>query len=237
MSESWPVIWPSTVKVDQYSNDELERAASLATSVLRSLTLSRVGPVRVVSEPCGSINVGTYEAFHASVPHFVTSSRELKCHCMVGCGCKASPYVKLIAPVSEIHAVMIDGEQLDQSEYEVVGGAYLRREDGSWPICRGDFIVDYSAGYPVSKEGQHVAGLLAEEFLMGFADPEKCRLPRGVTEITRQGVTLTVDGGLFPNGQTGIPEVDAFIFLWNPFNMKVRPRVYSPDMPKSGASW
>ena len=72
---------------------------------------------------------------------------------------------------------------------------------------------------------------------MGFADPNKCRLPRGVTEISRQGVSMTIEGELFPNGQTGIPEVDAFIFLWNPFNMKTRPRVYSPDMPRSGSSW
>lgn len=157
---------------------------------------------------------------------------------MTRCGCGASPYVKLIAPIAEVHSVVINGETLAGDEYEVISGGYLRRKEGSWPVCSGmDFIVDYSSGYPVSLEGQHVAGLLAEEFLRGFADQDKCRLPRGVTEISRQGVTITIDSGLFPDGQTGIPEVDAFIFLWNPNGLRTRPRVYSPDMPKSGASW
>ena len=45
------------------------------------------------------------------------------------------------------------------------------------------------------------------------------------------GITIEKAAGMFPEGVTGLPEIDAYLMLWNPFGLKVAPRVYSPDLP------
>ena len=236
MNDFWPVQWPSSVKTDNYDPETLERAAALAVSSLRALTLNRVGPVRVSAQPCGHHQEGTYSAFRAVPGSLVPAATDLRCRCSLRCSCSFSTRVKLIAPVVSIEQVLVEGRPVDPANYTIEGGAYLVSKTDPWPVC-GNFTVDYYSGYPVSKEGQYVAGILAEEFLKGMDNPAKCRLPRGVTEINRQGVTISIEAGLFPDGMTGLPEVDAFIYLWNPNGLKTRPRVYSPDLQKSGVSW
>jgi hypothetical protein len=59
---------------------------------------------------------------------------------------------------------------------------------------------------------------------------EKCRLPTAVSAISRQGVSMQLPQRMFDYG-TGIREVDAFIHAINPNGHKIRPRIYSPDMP------
>ena len=95
-------------------------------------------------------------------------------------------------------------------------------------------VVDYYSGVRPGMVAQMAAGLLAEEFLAGMGGDE-CRLPRGVTEYSRMGVSITVEAGLFPDGMTNIPEVDAFIRNWNPHGLKTMPQVMSPDISRSPA--
>ena len=47
--------------------------------------------------------------------------------------------------------------------------------------------------------------------------------------VTRQGVTLELQTGMFPNGSTGIREVDAWLAGINPYGLKQAPRISSPD--------
>ena len=65
----------------------------------------------------------------------------------------------------------------------------------------------------------------------------KCRLPQGVTSIVRQGVSFEIEGGAFPNGFTGIREVDAWIALWNPDGLRQQAKVYSPDLKRPRLTW
>jgi hypothetical protein len=58
----------------------------------------------------------------------------------------------------------------------------------------------------------------------------KCRLPTAVTSIARQGVTMEVSSGMFPDGMTGIREVDAFLSSINPNALRIPPKVWSPDL-------
>jgi hypothetical protein len=41
---------------------------------------------------------------------------------------------------------------------------------------------------------------------------------------------MEVAQGAFPDGRTGIHEVDAFVAIWNPRNIDP-PQVWSPDLP------
>lgn len=238
MSEDlWPIKWPATMKTEDYDQEELLRHSQTAVNILKGLTLNRVGGVRVTARPCGRIRPGTYKEFTSHLPAGARFRHTSNCSCRLGCSCTWTGSVKLLAPVQSITAVFIDGEEVDPDTYWVDGGAWLIRAEGSWPVCSRNFFVEYISGHAVPLDGQYAAGVLAEEFLRSTRNPSKCRLPRGVTELTRQGVSISVEAGLFPDGMTGLPEVDAFIHQWNPHGMKVRPRVYSPDMPKTGTSW
>jgi hypothetical protein len=82
-------------------------------------------------------------------------------------------------------------------------------EDGTWSIL-------YSRSYPVLADGQIAVAYLAMEFAKACKPKGKCQLPRGVTSVVRNGVSFTIDAGLFPNGLTNIDIVDQYILKWNP---------------------
>lgn len=240
MSEDfWPVKFPENIGEDEYQEHEIQRAKNLAVSSLRQLTLNRVGGARIVANPCGMDHPGTWATHYEPLGRVNPAAADIKsCMCRYNCACRPKQSVKLVAPASKINVVTVNGEALPPDSYRVERGAYLIRQDGKqWPVCSPGFTVDYLSGHPVPIEGQYAAGALAAEFLLGMVKPDSCRLPRGVTQITRQGVSISVEAGLFPDGMTGIPEVDAFIYQWNPNGLKTRPRVYSPDMKRTEATW
>jgi hypothetical protein len=52
-----------------------------------------------------------------------------------------------------------------------------------------------------------------------------------VTQVVRNGVTVTLAPGSFPNGKTGVREVDAYLERWNPSGRRGPPMtVWSPDL-------
>ena len=52
-----------------------------------------------------------------------------------------------------------------------------------------------------------------------------------MTTVTRQGVSYDIAAGSFPNGMTGIREVDAYIALWNPNGLRQPVAVWYPGKP------
>jgi len=46
---------------------------------------------------------------------------------------------------------------------------------------------------------------------------------------------MELSTGMFPDGTTGIKEVDAYLMQWNPYGLRTRPEVYSPDLPRQHA--
>jgi hypothetical protein len=149
--------------------------------------------------------------------------------------------VLLDMPVGRIDNVTVDGVALPNTAYRVEDGNRLVRLDGGrWPSCTsGDFYVIYLNAYEVDVLGQDAGGLLAAEYLKLLTNAaSKCRLPRGVTNVTRQGMSFEVSAGMFPNGVTNIPEVDMYIAQWNPHGLRTRPQVYSPDiLPPRSITW
>lgn len=138
--------------------------------------------------------------------------------------------ILLEAPVGRIDSVTVLGLPLDPSAYVVENGNLLVRTDGGgWPTA--GLAVTYQNSYPADTLAQHVAGVLALEYLR-LMTTGKCRLPAGVTNIARQGVTMEIETGMFPNGLTQVPEVDVWIKRWNPNALKSKPRVITPDLPE-----
>jgi hypothetical protein len=147
--------------------------------------------------------------------------------------------VELYAPASTITEVKVNGVVLSSASYRLDPGGVLRRTDGqSWPLCQdlnapdtedNTWSVTYLPGFPVDAAGAVAAGKLAGEYVKACAGGT-CDLPRGVSQVVRNGVTLTLTPGSFPGGMTGIIETDAYIRRWNPHGLAGPSMVMSPDL-------
>ena len=232
MTSTWPMEWP--VDTTNLDAEKKVMAELNAESVLRMLTLQRVGGGAVTVRPCGrSCGIRQYgyiagPGFH---PYLTETGQYANCFCNAGCDCDDSGSIWLHPPVGEIIEVSIDGTTLAAENYSVVNGTDLVRTDGrQWPSCSKTFLVTYRQGYPIDQLGQFAGGVLAHEFYKASINDNKCRLPSNVTSISRAGVSMQMSTGLFPDGLTGIREVDAFVRQWNPNGLKARPSVWSPDL-------
>lgn len=135
--------------------------------------------------------------------------------------------VELPGPIGEIVEVKVDGDVVDDADYTVLDGRYLAwvgTGESPWPLAQdwitpdtevGTFSVTYLNAYPVDALGAYAAALLAMEFAKACAG-KACKFPSNVISIVRAGVSYDLSGGAFPDGKTGIREIDAYIEQWNP---------------------
>lgn len=239
----WPIDWPTSMNIadpDQYDPYHVTLAEEAAAKSLRMLTLYQVGglPVTVMPVTTGCCKPFTGGQFgHSYLPFYpilLESGQYANCFCGAGCGCSDGEFVYLKAPVGRIDSVVVDGVTLPNTAYRVENGNRLVRLDGGrWPSCAGtNFTVTYLNAHEVDVYGQFIGGLLAVEFLKLLTNPQQCRLPAGTTVVNRQGVSVEITRGTFPDMTTGIQEVDLYLKQWNPNGMKTLPQVYSPDMPE-----
>jgi hypothetical protein len=232
----------------------VERSEALAWSTLVSLTGYQIAACPIEVRPCTEKCVsGTWiEAPHAagsgggyfrpgvnSQGYWVNS-----CGCggQYGCSCVALSEVVLPGPVGGIVEVLLDGGVVDPADYRVDNGNRLVAQWGmTWPACQDmrlpasepdTFSVRYYQGFAPDILTQYAAGVLAVEFYKACTGG-KCRLPAGVTSITRQGVSMEIQNGLFTDGFTGIREVDAIIQIYNPNGLKMPSTVSSPDVAQT----
>lgn len=244
MSATWPIDWPTDIDVTTYDPYLIQIAEEAASATLRLLTLYRVGGLPITVMPCTGLCAfprlpfsGPSQSGNSYLPFYpilLSSGAYANCFCGNSCQCEGKSEVLLGTPVGRIDDVSIDGVSLPTTAYRVENGNILVRLDGAeWPSCSGDdFTVTYLNSYEVDILGQAAGGYLAAEYLKLFGPAAaKCRLPRGVTSVTRQGMQFEVSAGMFPNGVTNIPEVDVYIAQWNPHGLRTRPMVYSPDLP------
>lgn len=149
------------------------------------------------------------------------------CSCARGreTGCSSVSEVRLPgAPIAlDSIFVTIDGDSF--SDWRLDDGNWLVRTDGEgWPCCQdldapagdeGTWSIAYARGLGPPIGGIRAAAALACEFMLACTpDAEgECRLPKRITSITRQGVTIAVLDplSLFGDGLTGIPEVDLWV--------------------------
>lgn len=162
-----------------------------------------------------------------------------------GCSCQHVARIELPDyPITSISEVMINGEVIDPDTYALREFKFIDRlDDAVWPTCQdmrrpagedGTWTVTYVWGAPVPASGSLAAAVLACELYRGSTGGE-CQLPKGVTSLVRQGVTMSqklfaawgIQNGLWG---TGLPEVDAFLQAVNPNGLTMPTTVWSPDL-------
>jgi hypothetical protein len=232
-------------------DDLLCRAIDLAWMTLRSLSGGLVGNCPVLVRPCLSAPCSACSGVMLQ-PRLVKTGDCESCWTNApacggdGCSCGTLSEIVLPGQVADIWQVRIDGVALPVTAYRVDNGNRLVRTDGqSWPSCQymdrdvtsqdpavalGTMGVWYVPGVRPSAAGLWAAGVLTCEFAKACSGG-KCRLPSAVTSIARQGVTMEFSTGMFPDGMTGIREVDAYLTSINPYAHRTPPKVWSPDMP------
>lgn len=244
----WPVDTAClTDEWEAMSPEVQDRALALASSTLRRLTGNRVGTCLTTVRPCRplqSLNFGSGALgyWHGGYTPFNWNGVWSNVCLGVGIGCNSKCEVLLPRPVGPVSEVKVDGVVISPSDYRVDNAHILvwqgsgdcpfpQYQDLSKPDTEvGTFSVTYLNAYPVDALGAYAAGILAMEYAKACSG-RKCRLPSNVTTVVRQGVTMELQPGSFPNGQTGIREVDTFIAMWNPQNIR-QATVWSPDLPQ-----
>lgn len=245
----WPVRWVCDVSAESPAATGMAIAA--ATTVLWGLSGRRFGTCQVTLRPCrkecydsawwagyGPPWTTSWDySYNGAWPWF-----SLGCGgCAGTCSCSEISEVILPSPVSSIVNVKLDGVAVT-GIYRLDNNRLLVRTDGQkWPRCNdlnkadtqaGTWSVTALYGEDVPEIAQLAVGELACELLKAMAG-EECRLPPGVTQLTRQGVTVSIPdfGELFRDGRTGLYMTDMFLAWANPNRLMSRSRVYSVDRP------
>jgi hypothetical protein len=113
--------------------------------------------------------------------------------------------------------------------WSVPPGRWPRR-DSRWAECgtEGAFCVDVVLGATPDAYDLSVANSLACELLKDCTG-QKCRLPRNTTQVTGQGITITMSDtdllGL-------LPEVAGWQNMVNPDKVPLPARVWSPELDR-----
>jgi hypothetical protein len=229
LTEAWAV----------YDEPTQARAHALASTTLHALTARRVGGCPITVRPAPQRGMCFVPFTGGFQPGMNTAGRWVN-----NCGgftTGDSFGITLPGPVGRVDEVKVDGAVIDPANYRIDNGRHLVWQgegESPFPVSQnlnlpdtepGTFSVTYLNAYPVDSMGAFAAGILAVEFAKACSN-SKCRLPSGVRTIVRQGITMEVQPGAFPDGFTGIKEVDTFISLWNPQGRRQQSTVWSPDM-------
>lgn len=245
MTFSWPIDRSGFPALPEATAPEYARklaeeqgAAQLAVSIMWALSGRQFGLVDQTARPCrtparslwpdpaGRWVVPVYYG-GAWVPDF--------CGCYGSCRVAGPNVVHLPGPVAEVTEVKINGVVLPSNVWVAEGNALYRR-DGIWPTQDlnrplgdlGTWGVTYRKGIAVPTGVDQLTGTLAKEMLTAIADdPGRCRLPRTVTTVSRQGVTYRAydPAVIYAAGKTGLAEVDMWLAAVNPNALMASPSV------------
>jgi hypothetical protein len=137
------------------------------------------------------------------------------------------------SPVMTVTSVTVGGEPF--AAWRLLSSGWLERTDGqAWNVCDGDTEIAYTFGEPPPGGGRDAAVELGLEILKYWHKLDSCRLPRKATNITRQGVSISIDPASFlTEGGTGLLGVDLWLRSVNPDRAAQAARVWSPDLPQT----
>lgn len=209
----WPVsqsCLPDVDGDDPKGQESLDAAVATAKQVLWALSGRRLGACVVQERPCPDGCGGVYSG----------------CWCGTQCAAVGPHVVHLPGPVYRIEAVEVGGELLDDDQYEQEGDLLYRTDGEPWPDQNRTaplssdphtWRVVYRKGVPVPDYAGRMVGQLANEFYQA-CNGGKCRLPRSVQQVTRQGISyqLVNPADIYEQGKTGLPDVDMWLSSVNP---------------------
>jgi hypothetical protein len=133
-----------------------------------------------------------------------------------------------------------EGVVVPADAFRLDGSGWLQRTDGGhWSACgvEGPTLIEYAKGRVPPGGGVAACVQLAIEFLRSMCGEQGCAIPQNATQITRQGVTISMDFSSFlKESRTGVPMVDLWINSVNPARKSgSRPQrpasVWTPDVP------
>ena len=238
---------------DEASTELQTAAAEYGAFTIWAATGRRFGLCERTVRPCGrqcnECQQGWYWADGFFIP-YILNGEWRNCWCGYDggagcCTCEPRCQVWLPGPVASIpvSGVSVDGAVVPmEGHWRVDNGHWLVRiDDECWPDCQdynvapteaNTFQVTYNVGIPVPSILLRAAGELACEWMKSCMG-QACRLPQRVQSIVRQGTTISmVDvDTLLKNGLTGITTVDQIITMFNPYGLKSRMKISSPDIP------
>jgi hypothetical protein len=220
LGEEWTALSP----------EEKDRALMLATSSLQTLTYNRVGSCPITIRPCPErprCGCGWNPYIRDGVWYN---------GCAHQSQCEPLSQVDIPGPVGYIESMLIDGVAVD------LWGGDWRLDDGHMLVWQGSgpspipatqdldkpdsaigtWSITYSRSYPVNADARIAVAYLAMEFARACKPKGKCGLPKNVTNVVRNGVSFSVQAGLFPGGLTSIELVDTFILKWAPAGAPTR---------------
>lgn len=260
MSEFAVCPWPvdTTCLPSDWSSFEPEvwtYSVAMASASLHALTAGRVGGCPITVRPCkpqGAI-LPAYGLYGPTRPLFspgITAEGLWinSCGCDSGCGCSASCSITLPGPVGRVYQIKIDGEEQDLEDYRLDNGSRLVYQGDMTLGCPfpanqdlrlrdtepGTWSVTYLNAIEPDVLAAQAAAKLAYQFALACqagASKAKCQLPANVVNIVRTGITISLNTGVWPSGTTGIREIDAWLYLYNPKGRKTQSRVLSLDDP------
>lgn len=145
--------------------------------------------------------------------------------------------IVLPAPCGGVTEVRVDGQvetrwQLEDNTVLQPLGDFVWTANGDLtqgPTEVGVTEIDYYPGWRPGRLLIWAAAELAMEFYRAASGDKKCRLPRNVTAVTRQGVTFEMTPSIFTEGRTGIHEIDVVLARYNPFGLTTTPVVATPE--------
>lgn len=247
--DPWPVRWQcDTAAISDARLDEYQRAA---TEFLWAASGRRFGTCTLTYRPCrrecvtpGWVEWTWTQSGWATWPHPALIGGlwyNLTCgSCIGSCECRELEVALMPENVLQVVEVRLDGSPLVSGGYDVQRGRELVRTDGkAWPACQrmelpdtqpNTWSVRATFGREVPTLGELAAGELACQFVRA-ATGEDCRLPPGVTQLVRQGVSITFPdlNELARQRRTGLFSVDAFLDAVNPYRLDQPSAVYRVD--------
>lgn len=250
--QPWPVRW-TCVPAAGTAPEVTGQAVQMATEIVWALSGRQFGICTQTIRPCRKecfdyFDYTTYpggSSFFPGSGGFVQPALiggqwyNLMCgSCGDGCSCTYVSEAVLPAPVSRIVEVKIDGTPMVTGSYRVDNNRLLVRTDGGqWPLCNnlslndtkvGTWSVTAEFGTRVPEGGAWAVGEMACELIKARKGLD-CRLPQTVTQLARQGVTISYPNitEMFKQRATGLYLVDLFISTWNPNRLTRRAGAYS----------
>lgn len=215
-------------------------AIQLAASIMWALSGRQFGIYDTVIRPCIETRFRRHGHTRTGVASYLVSWEtdgwhNWSCGCSGG-GCRYSGprAVHLPGPVVAVIKVTVADTVLGPAEYSAENntlyrtGQYARwpRQDLSRPLgSPNTWSVEYLRGTPIPNGVDRLTGALAAEFLNACRG-EKCRLPRSLSQLTRNGLSFQVDANaIFNAGRTGLTEVDQWLASVNPNKLAQPPSV------------
>jgi len=259
--DPWPIVIDADCcpDWDQLSPTARARGVRIATETIWALSGRRYQICTACVRPCRSLCLrcgdqytppGYWGLRHSPYGNLNGSFSGCGCGCDVGASCKAACAVRLDpAPVINMLSVKVDGVVVPSGSYQVIDGNLLVRAPGAgcWPRCNdlalpdtaaGTWSATYSWGNSPSAVALDMASILACE-IGKFCANRKCRLSGRITQLSRDGVSITLDPKQFIDaGLTGLPEVDQWLRVVNPHGLAQASEVWSPDtLPPRQVTW